>query len=191
MKREELLALGISEENVEKIMAGYGKDIQAINAKHEAEIGKYKPGAEKAASLQKQLDEIANQNLTEVEKANKATEDANNRVAALEKQLLEMQTRTGLAEQGITGENADKLIASLSSGQFDAALLGQIISEREKAAVSNFEKAALAGTPNPNGSGDGGKTKTVAEEVVEGIAAKKAESAKTTDNIMSAYIPQN
>ena len=35
MKREELIAMGISEENADKIMADYGSTVQKANAKAE------------------------------------------------------------------------------------------------------------------------------------------------------------
>ena len=81
MKREELIAIGISEENADKIMADYGSTVQKANAKAE----QYKEKANKADKLQTQLDELNSQNMTELEKATTALETANQKIAELEK----------------------------------------------------------------------------------------------------------
>lgn len=49
MTREELLAMGLTEEQVDKVMADHAKVVQAANAKAD----KYKTDAQKAADLQK------------------------------------------------------------------------------------------------------------------------------------------
>lgn len=51
MKREELIAMGVSEEDADKIMADYGSSIQREKAK----TAQYKEQAEKADELQKSL----------------------------------------------------------------------------------------------------------------------------------------
>lgn len=117
---------------------------------------KYRTDAQKAADLQKQLDDLNAQNMTEIEKANKATETANNRVADLEKQVKSMQTRASLAELGIIGEQAEKLINT--DGVLDFTILGQIISDREKKAAAQKESDLLDNTRTPGG-GTGGDPK--------------------------------
>ena len=81
MKREELIAMGISEEDADKIMADYGSSIQREKAK----TAQYKEQAEKADELQKRLDDFEAGNLTELDKANKALEKANQQIAELQK----------------------------------------------------------------------------------------------------------
>lgn len=68
MKREDLLAMGISEENIEKIMADYGSATQKANA----DLAALKEKAGKVDELQKKVDELEAGNLSEIEKANKA-----------------------------------------------------------------------------------------------------------------------
>ena len=77
MKREELIAMGISEENVEKIIADYGSAVQ----REQAKAAELKAKADSADELQKKLDEMEAGNLTELEKANKALESADCRYA--------------------------------------------------------------------------------------------------------------
>lgn len=81
MKREELIAMGISEENVEKIIADYGSAVQ----REQAKAAELKAKADSADELQKKLDEMEAGNLTELEKANKALETANQQIADMQK----------------------------------------------------------------------------------------------------------
>ena len=69
--------MGISEENVEKIIADYGSAVQ----REQAKAAELKAKADSADELQKKLDEMEAGNLTELEKANKALETANQQIA--------------------------------------------------------------------------------------------------------------
>lgn len=185
MKREELVAMGLTDEQIEKIMADYGKTVQ--NANKVAE--KYKADAEKMADLQKQLDDINNANLTELEKANKSTEEALSKVAELEKQIARTNTERDLATIGIVGEEAEKIIASLSEGKLDVATLGTIFTAREEKAVSEYAKKTLDDTPNPKGGNPKEDTKTEAEKFVERMvgANNNNDSSQTSASIIDAY----
>lgn len=81
MKREELIAMGISEENVEKIIADYGSAVQ----REQAKAAELKAKADSADKLQKKLDGMEAGNLTELEKANKALETVNQQIADMQK----------------------------------------------------------------------------------------------------------
>ena len=89
MKREDLIAMGISEENVAKIMADYGSAVQKANAKSE----QFKADAERVAELEKQLEKIQKQGMSDVELANAERDKALSSVANLEKQIEQMITK--------------------------------------------------------------------------------------------------
>lgn len=55
-------------------------------AREKAKATQYKEKADKADKLQTKIDELEAGNMTELEKANKAVEAANNRIAELEKE---------------------------------------------------------------------------------------------------------
>lgn len=164
MTREDVLKLfpDATDEQITNLLNQNNSEI----ARERGKADKYKTDAQKAADLQKQLDELNSQNLSDIEKANSERDKALNSVADLEKTIKSMQLKTGLAEQGIVGEQADKLIESLNGGSFDTALLGQIISEKNKTAIADYEKKNLYGTPNPDG-GKGGKGKDEKPEDVK------------------------
>lgn len=184
MKREDLIAMGISEENADKIMADYGSTVQKANAKAE----QYKTDAKKAVELQEELDRINEEKLSDIEKANKATETANNRVAELESQVKSMQTRAKLAEKGIVGEQAEKLFTE--DGSIDFEILGQIISDRETAAATAKEKEIADNATNPGGGtgGNNEQTKTKAEEFAETYGAAAKDAAKASNDIIGSYL---
>ena len=183
MKREELIAMGISEENADKIMADYGSTVQKANAKAE----QYKAKADKAEELQSQLDELNSQNMTEVEKATKALESANQKIAELEKRdLIRTQRENAMEKFGLTAEQASKVVTD--DGATDYEVLGQIFADSKKSAIAEYEKQKLDGTPNPGGStGGSGEEKTTAERLVE----KFYGGQKQENNILSHYVGGN
>lgn len=160
MKREELIAMGISEENADKIMADYGSMVQKANAKAE----QYKEKANKADELQTQLDELNSQNMTEVEKATKALESANQKIAELEKRdVIRTQRANAMEKFGLTAEQASKVVTD--DGATDYEVLGQIFADSKKSAIAEYEKQKLDNTPNPGGSTGGNNGDDKPEDV--------------------------
>ena len=160
MKREELIAMGISEENADKIMADYGSTVQKANAKAE----QYKEKANKADELQTQLDELNSQNMTEVEKATKALESANQKIAELEKRdVIRTQRANAMEKFGLTAEQASKVVTD--DGATDYEVLGQIFADSKKTAIAEYEKQKLDNTPNPGGSTGGNNGDDKPEDV--------------------------
>lgn len=184
MKREELIAMGISEENADKIMADYGSTVQKANAKAEH----YKAKADKADELQTQLDELNSQNMTELEKATKALETANQKIAELEKKdTVRTQRANAMEKFGLTAEQASKVVTD--DGATDYEVLGQIFADSKKSAIAEYEKQKLDGTPNPGGSTGGtGKEKTEAEKIAERIGKNLAGTNENAKSIVDSYL---
>lgn len=183
MKREELIAMGISEENADKIMADYGSTVQKANAKAE----QYKEKANKADELQTQLDELNSQNMTELEKATTALEAANKQIAQLEKKdTVRTQRANAMEKFGLTAEQASKVVTD--DGATDYEVLGQIFADSNKTAIAEYEKQKLDDTPNPGGStGGSGEEKTNAEKLVE----KYYSGQKQNNDVLSHYVGGN
>lgn len=154
--------------------------------KEKDKISKLKDSASKVEELQAELDRLNEDKLSDIEKANKATETANNKVAELEKQIKAMQTKANLAEKGITGEQAEKLIKEDGSLDFD--ILGQIISDREQAAATAKEQeiANAAGNPGGDEGGTHDDELSSAEQIAKKLAESNAQSGN--DDILSHYI---
>lgn len=154
----QLKAMGIAEPSKEQI----DSFLNSVNGEVQREkerADKYKAEADKVGELQSQLDEINNKNLSDIEKVNKALEQANATNQKLEKQIVQMQTKAKLAEFGVTGETADKLIDE--NGALSLDVFGQILSDAKAtaAAAKEAELAGKAGNPaggNPGNDGNGG-----------------------------------
>lgn len=139
--------------------------------KMKAEIGQLKEENGKLGELQAQIEEAENSKLTELEKITKELEKSNQRVAELERLSFIREQRSTAAEKfKITAEQAGKVIKD--DGTFDMDLLGQIISEKETTAVSNYEKEKMAETHNPGGGTKQGVENNVAVELAKASAQR-------------------
>lgn len=187
MTREDVLKL-FPEATDEQITALINQNNSEV-VKEKGKAEKLKADAEKAAELQRKLDEMESGNLSEIEKANKERDDALNSVSSLQKQLNEMTFRTKLADKGIAGEQADSIVKSFFAGDFEAATssISQIVTERETAAAAAKERELLINTPNPGGNSpagtDGNEKKPADVENIEKIpipaAPQKAQEAQS------------
>lgn len=186
MKREDLIAMGLSEENADKIMADYGSSVQKAKAK----VDEYKTKADKAEELQKQLDDIEQGKLTEVEQANKNLEKANARIAELEKaQAIAAQRVNAASKFNVTAEQAAQIVKD--DGSFDYDVLGKIISEKETAAAQAKEQEIANGSTNPGGGTAGGNKdneKTEAEKAAESIGKTLAGTNQTAKSVVDSYL---
>ena len=186
MKREDLIAMGLSEENADKIMADYGSSVQKAKAK----VDEYKTKADKAEELQKQLDDIEQGKLTEVEQANKNLEKANARIAELEKaQAIATQRADAASKFNVTAEQAAQIVKD--DGSFDYDVLGKIISEKETAAAQAKEQEIANGSTNPGGDTAGGNKdneKTEAEKAAESIGKTLAGTNQVAKSVVDSYL---
>jgi len=134
--------------------------------------------------VKKQLDEINESKMTEVEKANKAVEASNKTIADLQKQITVMQRKNDLAKIGIVGEDADKLFKA--DGSLDIDIVGKIITDREAQAKALAKEELLDKTPDLKGKQGGGdednKIDDLTKSVVNGLKRDSKESADIINN---------
>lgn len=181
--KEVLISCGVAEPTEEQItnfLNAHNKDVQK-----EKDIAKqYKDKADSADELQRQLDEINESKLSEVEKANKAVEASNNKIAELEKQIQNMTFKNQLAQKGIVGEEADKLLKA--DGTLDIETLGSIIADREAKAMAQKEQELLKGTPDAGSKGGKGDDKpdALTQSVINGLKMDN----KASENIINKYV---
>ena len=183
MTREELIAMGVSDENADKIMADYGSSIQKANAT----ANEYKAKAGTADELQKKLDELEAGQLTEVEKANKALEAANEQIAKLQKDnAIRDQREAAMTNFKITAEQAKTVVKD--DGSVDYESLGKIMSDKETAAAQAKEQEIAKNQDVPGGGSnkDGADNKTNAEKIAENLIA----DAPKNSDVLSHYIQQ-
>lgn len=182
---QNLIGFGIAEPTDEQI-TNYLNQIGAETKSYKDKLASVGGKDDRIAELEKELEKLNKQNMTELELERAEKDKALSSVANLEKQIEQMITKTELAKLGITGEVADTLVSG--NGKLDFATLGQIISDREKNAVSEYEKKALENTPNPSGSkGKEEPQKTQAEQIAETLGKVASATSKTSESIIDSY----
>ena len=182
---QNLIGFGIAEPTDEQI-TNYLNQIGAETKSYKDKLASVGSKDDRIAELEKELEKLNKQNMSDLELANAERDKALSSVANLEKQIEQMITKTELAKLGITGDVADTLVSG--NGKLDFATLGQIISDREKNAVSEYEKKALENTPNPSGSkGKEEVEKTEAEQIAENLGKVASASSKDSEAIIASY----
>lgn len=181
--KQKLVSYGIAEPTEEQI-TDLLNSINAETQKEKQRADGYKADADKAAELQAELDRINAEKMTDAEKQAKDLEKANNRIAELEKAQQLITQRNSVAEKfNVTAEQAKQIVKD--DGSFDYDVLGQIISDKEKAAATAKEQEIAGKAGNPNGaSGGGADNKSTAEN----IATKLFGGQKQENNILKHYV---
>ena len=164
--------------------------IEYFTKKEKDKAAEYKAKADKADELQSKIDEIEAGNLTELEKANKALETANNQIAELQKSNAIRDLREkAMTDFKITAEQAKTVVKE--DGSFDTTVLGQIISEKETASAQAKEQEIAKGTPNPGGGGSNQDLeKTEAEKIAASLISSNPKSQSNND-VLSHYLGGN
>lgn len=145
----------------------------------------YKAKADTADDLQKQLDELQAGNLTELEKANKALDTANQQIADLQKNNAIRDLREkAMTDFKVTAEQAKTIVKE--DGSFDTAELGKIMSEKETAAAQAKEQEIAKNQDIPGGGSNkgGADNKTNAEKIAESLIS----NAPKNNDVLSHYI---
>ena len=169
-----------TEEQITEYLNGVAKEVKAADDR----ANKYKADADKVKDLEKQLEELNSQNLTDLELSQKKTEEALKEVESLRSTVKQMELQKSLAEIGITGDDATGLFGE--DGSLNTELLGKIIEGREKSAVAAFQKQALDETPAPDETkGDDKDDPKPYQDIVDRVVASKqaeADAAKVVDS---------
>lgn len=186
MKREDLTALGLTDEQIEKIIAENGKDIQNANKnaeKYKEQVESLKASAANAEELQKKIEEIEQSKMTETEKIQSELAKANQKIADLEKDAAIRESRAAAAEKfKVTAEQAKQIVKD--DGSFDCDALGTIIAEKEAAAANAKEQEIARNSTNPGGQSGGDSTISMATEMAV-ASAKRAGAAN--ESILDNY----
>lgn len=128
----------------------------------------------------------APQNDDEIEKLRK-------QIDALQKENIKKDIRAYAAEKGLTGEQAENVLAGFQDN-YDLAKtaidsMSQIIADKETAAAQAKEQEIARGTNNPGGgTGGGNKQKTDAEKTAEAIGKELSGANKSAESIVESYL---
>lgn len=152
--KQKLISLGVAEPTEEQISEMLNT-IGAETKKEKERADGYKAKADKADELQAEIDKINEQNMSDVEKANKELEKANQRIAELERtDAIRNQRALAIDKFKITAEQANEVVKD--DGSLDFEKLGQIITDKETASANAKEQELANKAGNPGGGNGGG-----------------------------------
>lgn len=183
MTREDVLKLfpEATDEQITNLLNQNNSEV----AKEKNKVSQYKAKADTADSLQKQLDDLQAGNLTELEKANKALETANQQIADLQKNnAIRDQREAAMTNFKITAEQAKTVVKD--DGSLDYTELGKIMSEKETAAAQAKEQEIAKNQDIPGGGSNkgGADNKTNAEKIAESLISNTPKN----NDVLSHYI---
>lgn len=188
MTREQLLALGFTEEQVNQIMAMHGQATQGLRAQVTSLTTDL--NAERAKNTNTQP---ANTTQQAEPPVNKELDDALKRIKELESENKRKDIAAYAAEKGLSGEQAENVLKAfgddvdVAKGAIDS--ISQIISENRTQAATAKEQEIASKASNPGGGkgGSGGSDKSSAEQIAEKLFSSK----KQENNILSHYVGGN
>lgn len=173
-------------------------------AKEKAKAQKVKEQAEKADALEKELEELKQQNMTDAEKAElerqkektaneKRISDLESALKAAQKDALTGKITSIFATAGMKGDAYAGAIKAFSNMDDEDALkeaqtfvngISEVNKSTLDTAKAAWEKEALENTPNPGGGKSGGEPekKSEASEYAKAYSAKMCPENKPADD---------
>lgn len=185
--KQNLISIGVEEPTDEQI-TNYLNQVNGETQKEKEKAAEYKEKADKADEYKAKIDELEAGNMTELEKANKALELANEQIAKMQKDnsIRDLREKS-MTDFKITAEQAKTVVKD--DGSFDTAALGKIMSEKETAAAQAKEQEIAGKQDVPGGgSAGGGKDKTEAEKTAEAIGKTLAGTNEAAKAIVDGYL---
>ena len=185
--KQNIISIGVEEPTDEQI-TNYLNQVNGETQKEKDKAAEYKEKADKADEYKAKIDELEAGNMTELEKANKALELANDQIAKMQKEnsIRDLREKS-MTDFKITAEQAKTVVKD--DGSFDTAALGKIMSEKETAAAQAKEQEIAGKQDIPGGgSAGGGKDKTEAEKTAEAIGKTLAGTNEAAKAIVDGYL---
>lgn len=200
--KQTLIGMGVAEPSEEQV----SKLLDSISAETKKEKDKntsLKEKAEKAEALEKELEELKQQNMTEAEKAElerqkekaaneKRISDLESALATSQREALVGKITSIFANAGMKGDSYAGAIKAFSNMNADDALkeaqtfVDGISAENKttlETAKAAWEKEVLENTPNPGGgSGSKPTAKSDAAEFAKAYSAKMNQEIKSADD---------
>ena len=198
--KQVLIGMGVEEPSDEQVTK-YLDSVTGEVKKEKDKNTSLKEKADKAEALQKELDELKQQNMTDAEKAElerqkekaaneKRISDLETALANSQKEALTGKITSIFANAGMQGDVYVRAIKAFSNMDAEDALkeaqafvdgISEVNKTTLDTAKAAWEKEALENTPNPGGGTNGGKKeeKSKAEKYFEKYLPSKETESKT------------
>lgn len=184
--KQKLIDLGVAEPTEEQITTL----IESVKAETNPLIDQ----ANKAAGLQKQLEDLQNQNLSDSEKLQKQVEALTAQNKDLMSNSFRSEGKAILKGANLADEDIETILSGVVAGaekledvQTRANAYVALIKKSSESAVKEHNKELLDNTHVPDGTTPPPAEKTAAEKTAESLGKELSGSNKASTDILSAY----
>ena len=190
MNREELRAMGLTEEQIESVMKSHGQSTQSLQAQiaqNNLEMARLR-GVEMEYTAFK-----ANKPKEEPKKAeDPAMLEAQRQIAELRSEMNRKDIANYALSKGISGEQSANILLAFGDNVESAKLaidsISQIISDTDKSARDSEKQMWLNGTPNPSGNvTPPANEPTQAEQIALALGKSANATNKQSEAIIASY----
>lgn len=191
MNREELRAMGLTEEQIESVMKSHGQATQGLQtqiAQSNLEMARLR-GVEveyntlKAQKPKEEPKKVENPEMLEAQR----------QIAELRSEMNRKDIANYALSKGISGEQSANILLAFGDNVESAKLaidsISQIISDTDKSARDSEKQALLNSTPNPNGVvlPTQGEEKSPAEQIALALGKSANATNKQSEAIIASY----
>ena len=190
MNREELRAMGLTEEQIESVMKSHGQSTQSLQAQiaqNNLEMARLR-GVEMEYTAFK-----ANKPKEEPKKVeDPAMLEAQRQIAELRSEMNRKDIANYALSKGISGEQSANILLAFGDNVESAKLaidsISQIISDTDKSARDSEKQMWLNGTPNPSGNvTPPANEPTQAEQIALALGKSANATNKQSEAIIASY----
>ena len=191
MTREQLLAMGLTDEQVESVMKSHGQATQGL----QAQIAQSNLEMARLRGVEMEYNTFKAQKPKEEPRKPENPEllEAQRQIAELRSDMNRKDIANYALSKGISGEESANILIAFGDN-VDAAKLAidsisQIISETDKSARDSEKQMLLNGTPNPTGASyqAPSDTQTQAEQVALSLGKTANSTSKDSEAIIASY----
>ena len=191
MNREELRAMGLTEEQVEAVMKSHGQTTQGL----QAQIAQGNLEMARLRGVEMEFNNFkANQPKPEPKKQeNPELLEAQRQIAELRADMNRKDIANYAMSKGISGEQSTNILIAFGDDVERAKLaidsIHNIISETDKSARDSEKQALLNGTPNPSGANyqPPADSQTQAEQIALSLGKTANSTNKDSEAIIASY----
>lgn len=188
MNREELIAMGLTEEQVQSVMKSHGQVTQSL----QAQIAQSNLEMARLRGVEVEFNNLKAQTPKQEPKKQENPEllEAQRQIAELRSDMNRKEIANYALSKGINAEQSANILIALGDNVEAAKLaidsIGQIISNTDKSARDSEKQMLLNSTPNPSGMSYQPQTET--QSSAEQIALSLGKSANATNKDSEAII---
>lgn len=191
MNREELIAMGLTEEQVQSVMKSHGQVTQSL----QAQIAQSNLEMARLRGVEVEFNNFKAQTPKQEPKKQENPEllEAQRQIAELRSDMNRKEIANYALSKGINAEQSANILIALGDNVEAAKLaidsIGQIISNTDKSARDSEKQMLLNSTPNPSGMSyqPQAETQSSAEQIALSLGKSANATNKDSEAIIASY----